>query len=83
MRVELKILARNDATALPRILRLVDRQGCLLKKLTLQPDEAESLQELFLVLDCPESPLRLVKLLQKQLVVLEVRLLNDETPRAV
>jgi acetolactate synthase regulatory subunit len=78
MHVELKILARNDATALPRVLRLVARQGCRLKRLTLQPDDAERLLELFLVLECPEAPLRLVKLLQKQIVVAEVWLANAD-----
>ena len=83
MRVELKVLTRNESTALPRILRLVARQSCLLKKLILQPHEEEGIIEILLLLDCPESPMRLIKLLQKQISVTEVQLLKEEISQAI
>ena len=82
MTFEFKITARNEATALPRVLRIVARQGCALKKLTLQPAADEAVLEIFLLLDCQETPLRLVKLLQKQILIMYVKLLKEEIPLA-
>jgi acetolactate synthase regulatory subunit len=82
MTFELKIMARNESTALPRVLRIVSRQGYALKRLTLQPTADEAALEIFLLLDCQEPPLRLVKLLQKQILVTEVKLLKEEVALA-
>lgn len=83
MNVELKILAKNDNTALPRILRIVSRQGYCVRKLVMQPMECNSTLELFLLLDTNEMPLRLIKLLQKQIVIFEVQAQRDNIPVAV
>ncbi|MDR2006487.1 MAG: hypothetical protein LBP78_04505 [Acidaminococcales bacterium] len=82
MTVELKIITRNESTALPRVLRIVARQGCALKRLTLQPAADDTALELSLLLDCQEAPLQLVKLLQKQILITDVRLLKEEVPLA-
>ena len=83
MNVELKILAKNDNTALPRVLRLVSRQGYCVKKLVMQPMDDDATLELFLLLDTNEMPMRLVKLLQKQIVVFDVQAQRDNIPVAV
>ncbi|MDR3348175.1 MAG: hypothetical protein LBO03_00980 [Acidaminococcales bacterium] len=83
MTVELRITTRNESTALPRVLRITARQSCALKKLTLQPVADDTALELFLLLDCQESPLRLIKLLQKQILVMDVSLLKEEVSLAV
>lgn len=83
MNVELKILTRNDNTALPRILRIVTRQGYCVKKLVMQPLADDSKLELLLLLDTGETPLRLIKLLQKQIVVFDIRAERDNIPLAV
>ena len=83
MTVELKIMTRNENTALPRVLRIISRQGCVLKKLVLQPIEEEKVLELSVLIDCTEVPLRLVKLLQKQILVLDVKMDQDNIAMAV
>ncbi len=81
MNVELKIIAKNDSTALPRVLRIVDRQGVSLKKLVLQPNE--DVLEIDLIVGCPQGPFRLVKLLKKQILVFDVQAFQDNVCMAV
>ena len=83
MNVRLKIVTRNDNTALPRILRIVTRQGHCVKKLVMQPLADEAKLELMLSLEMVEMPLRLVKLLQKQIVVFDISAESDDIPLAV
>ena len=83
MNVRLKIVTRNDNTALPRILRIVTRQGHCVKKLVMQPLADEAKLELMLSLETVEMPLRLVKLLQKQIVVFDISAESDDIPLAV
>ncbi len=73
MKGALKITMRNEATALPRILRLINRQGLSVRKLVMQPSEDVRSLELLVVLDCAEVSQQLVKLLQKQISVLVVQ----------
>lgn len=83
MNVELKIMTRNESTALPRVLRIISRQGCALKKLVLQPVEEERVLEISVLIDCHEVPVRLVKLLQKQILVIDVKMNEDSIAMAV
>ncbi len=72
----LKIVMRNEATALPRILRVVTRQGLELRKLSMQPVGGGSSLEVLLALNSLDVPLQLVRLLQKQVCVASVDVLD-------
>ncbi len=79
----LKVVMRNEDTALPRILRVINRQGFALRKLAMQPCEDERYLEIQMALDCPEIPLRLVRLLQKQVPVFAVQVQPPSIQMAV
>ena len=77
MNVEIKISTRNEITALPRVLRIILRQGFALRRLVMQPIDDESKLEFFVSVECAEPPVRLVKLLQKQILVLSVEVRQE------
>lgn len=74
----LKVVMKNEDTALPRVLRVINRQNLRLNKLFMQVSDDNKALDLYLSLECIKEPLQLLKLLKKQVAVLDV-MLHDES----
>lgn len=80
--VVLRVVMRNEETALLRILRIINRQGFCLNKLKMQLIDDNKALELYISLECVEEPLQLVKLVKKQVPVVDVKLQDGCIPLA-
>jgi len=80
--VVLKVVMRNEETALPRILRIINRQGLCLNKLVMQLIDDNKMLELYISLECIDEPLQLLKLVKKQVPVFAVTVEDGCIPLA-
>lgn len=65
----LNICVKNQETSLPRVLRVINRQGYSVQKLTMTMSRERTYMDLIIELDCLDIPEQLVKLLEKQVEV--------------
>ena len=72
MQEKVLLKVRNEATALPRVLRIITRQGAVMESLVVRTAEKGRLLDIELYLSLPGSADQLCKLLAKQVSVLTV-----------
>lgn len=72
MQEKVLLKVRNEATALPRVLRIIARQGAVMESLVVRTAEKGQLLDIELYLSLPGSADQLCKLLDKQVSVLAV-----------
>ena len=72
MQEKVLLKVRNEATVLPRVLRIMDRQGAAMESLVVRTAEKGRLLDIELYLSLPGSADQLCKLLAKQVSVLAV-----------
>lgn len=72
MQEKVLLKVRNEATALPRVLRIITRQGAVMESLVVRTTEKGRLLDIELSLSIPGSADQLCKLLAKQVSVLAV-----------
>ena len=72
MQEKVLLKVRNEATALPRVLRIITRQGAVMESLVVRTTEKGRLLDIELSLSIPGSADQLCKLLAKQVSVLSV-----------
>ncbi len=72
MQEKVLLKVRNEATALPRVLRIITRQGAVMESLVVRTAEKGRLLDIELYLSLPGSADQLCKLLAKQVSVLAV-----------
>ncbi len=65
----LNIRVKNLQTSVPRVLRVIHRQGHKLRKMKLEVSMDPVFMDMVVELDCKEIPEQLIKLLQKQVEV--------------
>lgn len=65
----LNIRVRNLQTSVPRVLRVIHRQGHKMRKMYLEVAMDPTFMDLRIELECKEIPEQLIKLLQKQVEV--------------
>lgn len=69
MKDTLNIRIKNQETSLPRVLRVINRQGHSVQKLIMTMSRERTHMDLIIELDCLDVPEQLVKLLEKQVEV--------------
>ena len=72
MQEKVFLKVRNEATALPRVLRVVDRQGATMESLVVRTVDNGRLLDIELYLSLPGGASQLCKLLAKQVAVVAV-----------
>ena len=69
MKNVLSIKVKNQQTALPRVLRIISRQGLKVENLVMSLSMDEKYLDISAMLDCLNVPEQLVRLLEKQIEV--------------
>lgn len=69
MKNVLSIKVKNQQTALPRVLRIISRQGLKVENLVMSLSMDEKHLDISAKLDCLNVPEQLVRLLEKQIEV--------------
>lgn len=65
----LNIRVKNLQTSVPRVLRVIHRQGHNVQKMNMAVSMDPAFMDMVIELDCNDVPEQLVKLLQKQVEV--------------